>query len=119
MADKIELEKVLGINWNAEKDVFQFIVLINLNPLRKKERTGPPLMKEMLIHSPPAVLTRRQYYSQIQALFDPTEFLAPVLLTWKVLLRKTWEDPCDKLGSDDNLPQGLREEILQFFIELY
>ena len=59
MADEIELEKVLGINWNAERDVFRFIVSINLNPLKKKERTGPPLTKEMLIHSPPAILTRR------------------------------------------------------------
>merc|ERR1711905_98689 len=32
MADKIELEKVLGIKWDAERDVFRFIVSINLNP---------------------------------------------------------------------------------------
>ena len=34
-------------------------------------------------------------------------------------MRKTWEDPCDKLGWDDDLPNALKEEIIQFFIELY
>ncbi len=43
MADELELEKVLGLKLNPQKDVFRFTVTINLNPLRKKERTGPPL----------------------------------------------------------------------------
>ena len=119
MADETELEKVLGIKWNAEKDVFRFHVTINLNLLKRKERTGLPLSRLMLLHSPPDMLTRRIYYSQVQALFDPMGFLAPVLLTGRLLLRKTWEDPCDRLGWDDNLPQVLREEIVQFFINLY
>ena len=59
MADELELEKVLGLKWNARKDVFRFGVTINLNPLRKKERTGPPLTKQMLLDSPPKILTRR------------------------------------------------------------
>ena len=80
MADEIELEKVLGIKWDQQNDAFRFNVSINLNPLKKKERTGPPLTRKMLLDSPPAVQTRRQYYSQVQALFDPTGFLAPVLL---------------------------------------
>ena len=57
MADEIELEKVLGIKWDAEKDVFRFIVSSNLNPLKKKERTGPPLTRSMLLDSPLSVLT--------------------------------------------------------------
>ena len=83
MANELELEKVLGLKLNPWKDVFWFTVTINLNPLRKKERTGPPLTKQMLLDSPPDVLTRRQYYSQVQVLFDPTGFLTPVLLHGK------------------------------------
>ena len=108
MADELELEKVLGLKWDARKDVFRFNVSINLNPLKRKERTGPPLTKQMLLDTPPDVLTRHQYYSQVQALFDPTGFLAPVLLQGKILLRKTWEDPCDKLGWDDDLLLALK-----------
>ena len=92
--------------------MFRFIVLINLHPLKKKERTGPPLSKAVLKNNPPTVLSGRQYYSQIQALFDPTDFLAPVLLKGKILLRKTWEDPCNQLGWDDCLPKELVEEIM-------
>ena len=77
-ADEVELEKVLGIKWDMAKDVFKFLVSFNLNPIKRKERTGPPLTKEMLMTCPLAEITRHQYYSQVQALFDPTGFLAPV-----------------------------------------
>ena len=36
MADELELEKVLGLNWDSQKDAFWFSIKINLNPLRKK-----------------------------------------------------------------------------------
>ena len=119
MADELELEKVLGLNWDSRKDAFRFSVKINLNPLKKKERTGPPLTKQMLLEAPPGRLTRRQYYSQVQALFDPTGFLTPILLRGKLLLRRTWEEPCDELGWDDDLPLALKEDIFKFFLELY
>ena len=65
--DDIELERVLGIKWNPGKDVFKFMVSINLHPMKKKARSGPPLTKVELMTSPPAVITCRQYYSQVQA----------------------------------------------------
>ena len=67
MTNEEELEKVLGIKWAPRKDVFRFKVSINLNPIKRKERTGPALTKQMLLDTPPDVLTRHQYYSQIQA----------------------------------------------------
>ena len=69
--------------------------------------------------SPPSVITRRQYYSQVQALFDPTGFLAPVLLKGKLLMRKTWEAPNNELWWDDCLPPDLMKEMIDFFIELH
>ena len=117
--DEIQLERVLGIKWNLGKDVFKFVVSINLHPMKKKARSGPPLTKEKLMMSPPSVITRRQYYSQVQALFDPTGFLAPVLLRGKILLRKTWEVPNNELGWDDCLPPDLMKEMIDFFIELH
>ena len=56
---------------------------------------------------------------KVQTLFDPMGFLTPVLLHGKILLRKTWENPCDKLGWDDDLPLALKEEIFQFFVDLF
>ena len=69
--------------------------------------------------NPPVNITRRQYYSQVQSLFDPIGFLAPVLLTAKILLRRTWEDGCEKLAWDDPLPLALVKDIIHFFIELF
>ena len=112
-------ERMLGVIWDPKSDVFKFKVRINLSQLKKKIRAGPDLTKENLITDPPREITRRQYYSQVQSLFDPVGFLSPILLKAKMLLRKTWEDDCSKLGWDDNLPLDLAKEIVDFFIELY
>ena len=80
---------------------------------------GLDLTKEELLTNPPKYITIRQYYSQIQALFNPTGFLSPVLLWRKIILRMTWEDECKSLGWDDPLPDIVTKEILQFFINLF
>ena len=112
-------EKMLGITWNPFKDVFQFSVKINLSPLKNKSRTGSDLTREQLLNSPPTTITRREYYSQIQSLFDPIGLLAPVLLRAKILLRMTWEGECGHLKWDDPLPVDLVKLVLEFFTELY
>ena len=84
-----EIERVLGIVWQPERDVFKFSVKINLSPLQKKSRRGPDLSKDELLTSPPNSISRRQYSSQVQALFDLAGFLSPVLVQGKVILRKT------------------------------
>ena len=117
--DEVGTERMLGVLWNAKDDEFQFKVRINLSILKKKVRLGPDLTKQDLISNPPKVLTRRQYYSQIQSLFDPIGFLSPVLLVAKILLRKTWKNGCEKLGWDESLPPELVKEMIDFFIELF
>ena len=118
-AEGQEVERMLGILWDPVSDVFKFMVRINLSPLKKKSRTGPDLARKELEQNPPEVITRRQYYSQIQSLFDPIGFLSPILLRAKILLRRTWEGECKDLQWDDPLPAGLRDEMVQFFVELF
>ena len=115
-SEGVETERMLGILWYPAADVFKFSVKINLSPLKNKSRTGPDLSKNDLLKNPPEVLTRRQYYSQVQSLFDPIGFLAPVLLRAKVLLRRTWEDSCANLKWDDPLPRDIVKEMIQFFV---
>ena len=119
LSEGVETERMLGIIWDPKKDVFKFIVRINLSPLRNKSRVGPDLSKNDLLNSPPKSMSRRQYYSQVQSLFDPIGLLAPVLLRAKMLLRKTWEDECSLLKWDDPLPAALVVEMVHFFIELF
>ena len=118
-ADDQEVERMLGILWLPKQDVFKFCVRINLSPLKKKSRTGPDISKIDLIKEPPTVITRRQYYSQVQGVFDPIGLLSPLLLQAKILLRMTWEDECQELGWDDTLPRDLVAEILKFFVDLH
>ena len=92
--DSTDGERMLGVLWEPVKDVFKFTVKVNLSPLKNKTRLGPDLSKSDLLSHPPKIITRRQYYSQIQSLFDPIGLLAPVLLTAKLLLRRTWEGKC-------------------------
>ena len=117
--DHSDGERMLGIIWDAERDVFRFLVRINLSPLKNKSRVGPDLSKSDLMSNPPEVISRRQYYSQVQSFFDPIGLLAPVLLKAKLILRKTWEGDCQKLKWDDPLPEVLVKEIIDYFIELF
>ena len=105
--------------WDAKRDVFKFVVRINLSPLKNKSRTGPDLSKAELQSDPPRTISRRQYYSQVQSLFDPIGLLAPVMLKAKLILRKTWESECKDLKWDDDLPEVLVKEIVDYFIELF
>ena len=90
-------ERMLGVSWYAKEDVFKFKVRINLSPLKKKVRLGPDLGRNDLVQNPPKVITRRQYYSQIQSLYDPIGLLSPFLLKSKIILQKTWNDGNRKL----------------------
>ena len=112
-------ERMLGVLWEPGKDVFKFSIKINLSSLKNKTRTGPDLTKEMLQLDPPKIMTRRQYYSQVQSLFDPIGLLSPVLLRAKVLLRLTWEGECSALNWDDPLPEDLVAKMVNFFLDLF
>lgn len=109
----------MGVMWNPRRDSFNFHVCINLSPLKKKSRAGPDLSKAELVPNPPERILRRQYYSQVQALFDLTRFLLPVVPQGKVYLCKTWELDCKDLDWDKPLAKPVTEEIVQFFVPLF
>ena len=58
--EKAEVERVLGIIWNQQKDSFKLSVRINLSLLKKKSRMGPDLTKEELMTNPLASITQRE-----------------------------------------------------------
>ena len=118
-ASSLEGERMLGVMWEPLRDVFKFSIKINLSPMKNKSRLEPDLCKEDLLSKPPRVISRRQYYSLIQSLFDPIGLLSPIMLTAKLLLRKTWEGECAQLKWDDPLPETLTKQMIDYFVELF
>jgi hypothetical protein len=81
--DKTPIERALGVQWNVSSDTFGFAIVIKDRPA-----------------------TRRGILSIISSVYDPLGFVAPCILSAKLIL----QDLCRlKLDWDDKIP----EEYLQ------
>ncbi|XP_071642767.1 uncharacterized protein [Temnothorax longispinosus] len=67
--DKDGTTKTLGVKWNPTEDVFQYE--INVDSSRG--------------------YTKRTMLSAIASIFDPLGFLAPVVITAKIMIQKLWK----------------------------
>ena len=77
--EELPVERALGVEWNVEKDTFEFRVI------RRKR-----------------VFTRRGILSDVSSLYDPMGFAAPFVLPAKRLLQQLCKD---KVGWDEEIPQ--------------
>ncbi|XP_066911620.1 uncharacterized protein [Clytia hemisphaerica] len=78
----LPVERVLGVSWCIENDVFNFRIVLKDKPL-----------------------TRRGILSTISSIYDPLGFAAPVMLPMKKLLQMLTKE---KLGWDDQVPPEVR-----------
>lgn len=114
---KKELQQVLGMFFNALRDVILFPARLNFSPLRRKVPTGPDLKEEDVPEGIPSALTRRIVLSQsLRSPYDPLGLLSPVTLTAKVLLRETWQDG---LGWDEAMSPELAGKWKEYFTSLF
>ena len=115
LANTEESEKVLGLTWSLEKDVFEFKskVLIKTKVSTKQYTNLNDLRAD-----PPASLTRRQALSQLNSIFDPLGLATPFTVKAKVLMRRTWE--ANRADDwDESLPPSLLAEWITIFEELF
>ena len=73
--DHLPIERTLGIQWNVDKDCFEFNV-----QLKQKEET------------------RRDILSMMSSVFDPLGFLSPYILLAKLILQELC---CGGIGWDE------------------
>ncbi|XP_043211440.1 uncharacterized protein LOC122375923 [Amphibalanus amphitrite] len=86
--DELVAERVLGMKWDMECDVFTFQFCGGDRPV-----------------------TRRGLLSTVGSVFDPRGIVAPVVLTGRLLLQKLCVIPC---GWDEPLPEELSREWQQW-----
>ena len=79
--------------WNPKFDVFHFKV------------------KQINEAIPAKALTKRQVLSDIAKIFDPLGWLSPISIKLKSLMQEIW---VAKLDWDDNLPDNLAENYLEW-----
>nr|XP_027213054.1 uncharacterized protein LOC113806132 [Penaeus vannamei] len=115
-------EKVLGLNWDPESDLFFFVVRINFSKRIRKLRTAPDLTKDKLENELPEKLTRRMILSQVSSIYDPLGLIAPFTLKAKLLMRELVLDlgNCDKkLGWDYAVSSHMNNEWRMLFREMF
>ena len=82
--DPLPTEKTLGVYWDSERDAFLFKV-----------------------QTLPGASTKRQILSSTACIYDPLGFLAPVILSAKMLLQEIWKED---FGWDEPLPERLLKD---------
>ena len=84
----VEIEKVLGVQWEPGSDVLEF---------------------EVNCPTKTATVTKRMMLSMVNRIFDPLGLLTPFTVKLKVLMRRVWaHDP--KIDWDDTVPKEIHEE---------
>ena len=85
--------KALGIQWNAEVDVFTFLLKLPQD----------------------IEYTKRGFLKKLATLFDPLQMLAPFTVRARMAMQETW---LLGLGWDDEFPDELRKKCHEWFREL-
>ena len=111
-------EKILGLYWNLQKDVFEFKSKIVLRSKSKKEKIKTYENVDDLKIDPITSLTRRQALSQLNSIYDPLGLATPFIVKAKILMRKTWNlEECS--DWDDVLPNEITAEWISLFSEIF
>ena len=106
MSDEITIgsqneEKVLGMIWVPDTDMFVFHVTLKLKTVDGQEFIITKL-DEFLLISQNLVITRRIMLSNVSMIFDPIGLICSVTLVGKLLLQEIW---CiGGIAWDDPLP---------------
>ena len=85
--------KALGVQWNAEVDVFTFLLKLSQGN----------------------AYTKRGFLKKLATLFDPWQMLAPFTVTAWMAMQETW---LLGLGWDDEFQDELRKKCVEWFHEL-
>lgn len=86
--DEPQVQRLLGLLWISSEDVFTFSVSF--------KKVNPKILKKEQIP------TKREVLQVVMSVFDPLQFLGPIMMKAKLLLQDLWR--CG-IGWDDFIPE--------------
>lgn len=99
-------ERVLGVIWDPQRDIYRYKVSLNFDPTRNKARRQPEVTLEDFNERFPPTLNRRLILRQVNGLFDPCGFGQPYVIKLKCSLGQLFKSDTGKVvfGWDDEIP---------------
>ena len=98
-------QKVLGMFWDTQIDVFRFRTNLQFTVKRSRLRGPIGSSTEETENVVSQQLTKRCVLSKINSLYDPMGLLSPFILRAKILMKRLWIGNCKGLGWDDPIPR--------------
>ena len=115
-------EKVLGLSWDPQEDIFMFKVQLNFSKKMKNCFQGPYLTVDDLEKELPTVLSRRIILRQVASIYDPLGMVTPFTLKMKLLMRELVVDMSadgKKLGWDEAVDEEFHRKWTLLFKEMF
>ena len=113
----VEVQKVLGMNWNYCEDSFSYKVNLNFSKKKGNCRSEPNLLEQDVPNKIPECLIKRMILSQINGFFDPLGLVSAFIVKAKILWRKLWMG--ETKDWDDPISPELQSEWCSFFKEMF
>ena len=102
--------KVLGIDYDVGKDMFNFPLKVHVHPKKRGVRTGEPITLENLSDMDTVRFTPRILTGLVNSFYDPLSLMCPWLSKFKLLLKKLTQPEYCHLSWDDTIPDELALE---------
>ena len=123
----LQEEKVLGMIWEPEMDVFRFRAKLNFSPRVRNVRESEDLKCHEIPEKLPSTLTHRMVLSQVSSIYDPLGLITPFVLQSKLLLRSLCvrnsevqdQNTAGEGSWDTPMDDQMREKWINFFREFF
>lgn len=115
-------EKVLGLSWDPQRDIFMFKVHLNFSKKMRNHFQEPYLTIEDLEEKLPIVMSRRIILRQVASIYDPLGMMTPFTLKMKLLMRDlvvSMNADGKKIGWDEAIDEESRQKWMLVFKEMF
>ena len=110
--DKGKTVKVLGTNWDAERDVLSLDVKVNPSVKVKGVRKEPNIDLDHMMAEFPEKLTKRIVWRVVLGQFDLLGLASVFFIRLKLLMRDLSGEDGQKIGWDDELEDVVRQRFV-------